>query len=494
MITLINPNIVMQKDDLFGTGIPYLPVELAYVAASLRQHKIPLKVIDSFGLNTKQVTRQDSQFVQGLTAEQIISEIPRDTKYVVVYCGLVVAFRRITGIISAVKKSLPKVPVVCMENTQQVTAFSIKEVAPKLFEAGADILIIGDPELRIVDVVSGKNLKSIKGLILKDDKKIAKTEAADIFIKDVDKLPFPAWDLFPLKNYWKLGYSHAPLTSKKYIPLLTSRGCPFGCHFCLIPATNLRRWTPRSAKNVVDEMEHWIKTLGVSEFHVEDLNPTIKKERMIEISKEILNRNLKVSFKFGAGTKIETLDEESIEWMSKAGLTYLSCSPESGSPKVLKAMDKPFNHERALQLIRRLNENGVVTQACFVLGYLNETDEDRKLTRNYAKKLVKAGIDEIALFIMTPIPGTYTFDKVEKDYTNYSQLTFSPTWRREFKKLSRFRANLYLMFLFWKLRYHPLKLFKQPFNFVTGSFHTKMEMTAFRWLKVNILSRIPFLS
>ncbi|MBS3132997.1 radical SAM protein [Candidatus Woesearchaeota archaeon] len=490
MIALINPNIVMQKDDLFGTGIPYLPVELAYVAASLRAKKIPFKLIDSFGLNPKQVTRQDSQFVQGLNTAQVISEIPPDTSHVVVYCGLVVTFRRITGIISAVKAMFPKATVICIENTQQVTAFSVKEASPALFVAGADIIMIGDPELRIIDVVSGKPLKNIKGLIFKNKGKIAGTKVEDIFLKDVDKLPFPAWDLFPLRNYWKLGYSHAPLTSGKYIPLLTSRGCPFGCRFCVIPATNMRRWTGRSAKNVVDEMEHWIKTFGVSEFHIEDLNPTIRKERMVEISNEILKRNLKVSFKFGAGTKIETLDEQTIDWLAKAGLTYLSCSPESGSPKVLKAMDKPFNHQRALELLKRLNKNRVTTQACFVLGYLNETDEDRKLTQKYIKELVKAGVDEVALFIMTPIPGTYTFDKVEKNYDNYSQLTFSPKWRADYRKLSSFRVRTYMKFLLWKMRYHPLKLFKQFLNFLTGRFNTKMEMTAFRWLKVNVFSRL----
>jgi len=493
MITLINPNIVMQKDDFFGTGIPYMPVELAYVAASLRTHNVPFKLIDSFGENPTQITKQGSQFIQGLTNEEILARIPQDSTHVAIHCGLVVTFKRITEIISAVKKEFPNILVVCMENTQQVTAFSISEAAPKLFEAGADILIVGDPELRIIDIASGKNLNDIKGLIFKHEK-ITKTQPADIFIKDVDSLPFPAWDLFPVKNYWKLGYAHAPLTSNKYIPLLTSRGCPFGCHFCVIPATNIRRWTPRSASNVVDEMEHWMKTLNIHEFHIEDLNPTVRKERMIALSKEIINRNLKVSFKFGAGTKIETVDEETIEWMAKAGLTYLSCSPESGSPKILKAMDKPFDHERALQLIHHLSKNRVTTQACFVLGYLNETDDDRALTKSYIKKLTKAGLDEIALFIMTPIPGTYTFDKIDKDYDNYSQLTFSPHWRKDYKMLNAFRKHTYMQFLLWKLRYSPLKLFKQPISFLTRKFNTKMEMTAFRWLKLNVISRLPFMS
>ncbi len=489
MISLINPNIVMQKDDLFGTGIPYMPVELAYVAASLRKNKVQFKLIDSFGLKPMQITRQGSQLVQGLTVSEILSEIPSNAKFVVVYCGLVVAFRRISEIISAVKKAFPRIPVVCIENTQQVTAFSLEKAAPKLFEEGADVLVVGDPELRVVDIVSGKNLKAVKGIIFRDKKKITRTAPADIFIKDVDPLPFPAWDLFPLKNYWKLGYSHAPLTSGKYLPLLTSRGCPFGCRFCVIPATNQRRWTPRSAKSVADEMEHWINTLGVHEFHVEDLNPTVRKERMVELSKEILGRNLKVSFKFGSGTKIETLDEETIDWLAKAGLSYLSCSPESGSPAVLKAMSKPFNHELALKLIRRLHKNGVTTQACFVLGFINETDADRKLTGSYIKELAKAGIDEVALFIMTPIPGTYTFNRME-GYGDYSQLTFSPKWRADYKMLATFRRGAYSHFFYWKLRYHPLKLFKQAVDFLTGRFHTKIEMTAFRWLKINLMAKI----
>ncbi|MCH8216612.1 MAG: radical SAM protein, partial [Planctomycetes bacterium] len=210
-----------------------------------------------------------------------------------------------------------------------------------------------------------------------------------------------------------------------------------------------------------------------------------------------INRDLSLgSTQNGSGRKgwsRRSCGPETSKRRAKAGLTYLSCSPESGSPKVLKAMDKPFNHERALELVRCLNKNKVTTQACFVLGYLNEEDEDRKLTQNYVKELTKAGIDEIALFIMTPIPGTYTFDKVEQGYDDYSQLTFSPRWRKEYKKLSSFRIHTYMKFLFWKLRYHPLKLFKQPVNFITRRFNTKMEMTAFRWLKINFLSKIPFL-
>ena len=72
---------------------------------------------------------------------------------------------------------------------------------------------------------------------------------------DLDSLPFPAWDLFPLENYWKLGYAHAPFTTRRYLALLTSRGCPFDCGFCITPEVSSRRWTARSAENVADEIQ-----------------------------------------------------------------------------------------------------------------------------------------------------------------------------------------------------------------------------------------------
>ena len=110
----------------------------------------------------------------------------------------------------------------------------------------------------------------------------------------------PLDTLFPLENYWDLGYAHAPLTGKKYLPLLTSRGCPYPCGFCVVPSTNQRRWRFRSAENVVSEMQFFFNKYGVSEFHLEDLNPTIQKQRMKDISSEIISRNLILTWKIGS--------------------------------------------------------------------------------------------------------------------------------------------------------------------------------------------------
>ncbi|SVE36224.1 uncharacterized protein METZ01_LOCUS489078, partial [marine metagenome] len=123
----------------------------------------------------------------------------------------------------------------------------------------------------------------------------------------------------------------------------------------------------------------------------------------------------------------------------------------------------------------------IFAQACFVLGFPGEEDKDRTLTRKMVFDLAKAGVSEIALFIVTPVPGS-DIHKEFSGYTDYSQLNFSPSWRRDYYRLNKFRVKLYAEFLWWKLRFHPLSILKQPFNFLLRNFNTKMEMTPYRVL------------
>jgi len=383
------------------------------------------------------------------------------------------------------------VPIVITENTQAVTAYSLQHAYKDFFSAGVDYVLSGEAEPRIDDFIlmlNGKKKKSeVDGLIYKENGKIRMNPK--IKFQDPDKLPFPDWDLVNLENYWKLGYAHAPLTEDKYLPILTSRGCPLLCNFCVVPATNAVKWRPRSAKNVVDELEKYSKKYGVKEFHIEDLNPTVDRKRIIEICKLILKRKLKLSLKFAAGTKAETFDLNTIDWMAKAGFNYISISPESGSPRVLRLMKKYFNHDQALEQVRKMHSLGITSQACIVLGFPGETEEDLKMTQDYVVKLARAGLDEVALFIMTPVPGSKAFDMVAPKYKNISELTFTPKWRKEYKDLVRWRMRILASFVATKSFFHPLKTSMNAVHMLTGNFRTKTEMTLFRILKTHLLLR-----
>ena len=215
----------------------------------------------------------------------------------------------------------------------------------------------------------------------------------------------------------------------------------------------------------------------------------MSRQRVIEISGEIIKRKLPVIWKMPAGLKAEEVNKETLEWMSKSGLRYLSFSPESGSTRILSMMKKKFDYQHGLWLLSACHKLKIKTQACFILGMLTETDEDLKLTKTYLKKLAGAGLDEIVVFILCPLPGSEIFESGNFNFSNYEDLNFTPVWRKDFKTLDKNRSRLYLHYFFWKTLYHPLKVLRHLYNLLRGYFETKSEMTIYRILRQRWIRR-----
>ncbi|MBW2982351.1 radical SAM protein [Candidatus Woesearchaeota archaeon] len=426
MITLINPNIVTQKGDYFGSGIPYWPITLAYIAGLLKKHKIKYEVIDAFGKIPQQVFRNGTTIVQGLFTEEIVERVSKHSKYIIIYSGLVFSHERVLYIINSLNENYPKKKIIVVGNIHQVVSYDISKFKKDFKKAGADKVIVGEPENQIAKLLKKKKV-------------------------DVLKL-MPDWSKFPLRNYWNLGYAHAPY-KRKYMPILTSRGCPGKCNFCINPKINKSKWRPRSAKKVLEEINNYIQKYKIEEIHFTDLNPVVDDSRI----RKILYNCPIVNFKFATGTKLEFLHYSTLYYLTKGD--YLSFSPESGSKRILKKMNKSFDFEHGIEMTKFAHLFKITTQACFVIGYPGETDQDRKLTRKYIHKLTRAGVDEIALFIFAPIPGAKSYSK-KWNYKNISDLTFSPRWRKEYKKLNKWRQQSYVLFFLWKLLYHPFSYFR----------------------------------
>lgn len=488
-ISIINPNVVTQKGDFFGTGIPYMPIIPAYLASYLLSKGLNVQVIDAFGENPfkKRIERKE-YIIQGLDYYEIINKIERDSNLICIYAGHVVEHFVTINIIKKIKERI-NIPIVIIENSQAVTAYSLKITCQDFFDMGADFVIYGEPELAVESLLvelekkEERNLENVSGLIYqKNGKNIINERNKEI--SNLDLLPFPGWDLFPIRNYWKLGYAHAPYNNS-YLPILSSRGCPYNCNFCIIPQINKRRWRGRTPENIFFEMSYFNKKYGVNDFHFEDLNPIVDKKRIEQLCELIIKNKLKITFKFASGTKIDLFDEKTIILLKKGGCDYVSFSPESGSKEILQAMNKPFDYEHALKLLRVMNKLKITTQACFILGFPNETREDIKLTKRYILRLFKEGLDEVVIPIMTPIPGSKTYEKYNPKITDYSQMTFSPTWRKDYTFLNKTRFKIYFMCYLIKLIYHPLKFIKSFFNLTFGNFKSKSEMTVYRIIKVS---------
>ncbi len=490
-VTVLIPCVVAHNLDAH-TGIPFLPHMAAYMAGSLYESGYDVQVIDCFGLQPNNRRIFGEFMLMGIDESSVISYLPEECQIVFLYCRTLEDYISIERLCSRIRKERPEIRICLFENIQTVNSFSIRLIVEDLFKNGCDIAMLGEPERRADQVaqalLKGLPLAEIKGISYQEGSKIKITED-EPFNDTLDELPIPLWEKFPMEGYWIAGFSHAPIGRYKFLPILTSRGCPYKCTFCISPDLN-PKWRARSAVNVVDEMEYFYKSMNVSDFHVSDLNPTVSDKRVKEICKEILSRNLPVTWKLAQGTKIETIkSEETLELMYKAGCRFFSFSPETGSPKLLKIMNKPFNHDHGLAMVRKMNSLGMRTQACFIAGIPQEDEEDKRQSIDYVKKLVEAGVDEIAVFVFTPLPGAKLSPLVQ-GYEHYSQCTRSPSWRKDYKEIKMFRRKMYLTFFLRKM-FKFKKVFREIFSFFSGQFETKMEMAIYKLLKFHFLYHLP---
>ncbi len=465
-----------------------MPITLAYVAANLEKEKINFKLIDSFG-EKPVVTKKDNNFLYfGKTDNEIINDI-YDLKaqniIIGIFANQLLNHNSIIQIIKKIKKKFLNCKIVILENTQAVTAYSLRKTKTEFLSLGVDYLIVGEPEINFVNLIKlikEKNFEAIKNLKGVISKEFENSELE--LIENIDDLPFPAWHLFNLNNYWKMNYAHGPLSKSKYLPLLTSRGCPYPCKFCVVPFTNNRRWRARTSENIISELNFLKENYGVDEFHFEDLNFTVNDKRTKDFCKKLIDSKLDITWKLVAGTKVESIrDEDTIKLMAESGCKYISISPESGSKEVMKLIEKPFNLDHAIKMVNLMNKYKIKSQACFVLGFPGEKNIDLRDTRKMIFQLTKNGIDEIALFIISPVPGSAIYTEL-KGYTNLSELNFSPTWRKDYNKLFYYRLFFYSYFLIFKSIFYPNKIIRQVINFFTKNFETKMEMVPFKNLEI----------
>jgi anaerobic magnesium-protoporphyrin IX monomethyl ester cyclase len=494
-LTVIVPAVVVHNLDPH-TGIPFLPHMAGHLAGMLDELEYDVQVIDCFGMDSNQRTIEDDFMIIGVSPDIVVSTIEENSKIAFIYCRTIEDLLSVEKIMEAIKKDKRNIKICIFENIQTTNSFSLLHIIDYLFEKGCDAAIMSEPERRLGKIVEGllgnRELNDISDFAYRQNNEI-KINPKGTFDDDLDTLPFPLWEKWQLQGYWSAGYAHAPVKRKsKFLPILSSRGCPYRCTFCVSPTLN-PTWRMRSAKNVVDEMEYFYLKMGITDFHFSDLDPTVNSERTKEICKQLIMKKMPIEWKLSQGTKIETVkDVETVGLMQKAGLTFFSFSPESGSKELMKKLKKPFDYEHAIKILKELNRLDIKTQACFIAGTPEETELDRQKSIDYVKRLVKAGVDEIAVFIYSPIPGSALADQVD-GYNHFSELTRSPVWRKDYKSLKKYRMKMYKTFFLYKLLFFPQKVIFEIYRIFKREFKTKMEMSIFKLVKLRLLYYFPSL-
>ncbi|MCK4670376.1 MAG: radical SAM protein [Nanoarchaeota archaeon] len=230
-----------------------------------------------------------------------------------------------------------------------------------------DYIVRGEGEVtfkELVDAIeNSKPVASVEGIVFCSGKKIIVTP---------DRKPMADLDIVPI--------------SAKYPDrhIITSRGCPSACHFCSTPALWGRKVRFRSAKNVVDEIEMLVKRHKITTFTIEDDTFAVNKERVIDICKEIIKRELKVIW--NCMSRVNIIDEERLHWMKKAGCYAVSYGVESGSERILKNINKNISLTEIKNAASLARKHGIFVNFFLMVGNPGETEETIKETIDMLKQ------------------------------------------------------------------------------------------------------------
>ena len=271
----------------------------------------------------------------------------------------------------------------------------------KIFEQAPDIdaAIQGEGEISIsmlADALSsGKDYSAVPGLITRD---VVNPPAA--YIEDLDTLPFPARHLLPNDTYTYL------LSKGRVTTVFSSRGCPYQCIFC-DKAVFGSLWRARSAENVLAELEQVVRQFRVKSVVFYDDLFTVKKDRVIEICRGLLDRKLGIEWKCEG--RVNITDEESLAWMKRAGCSMIAYGVESGNQKGLDYLNKGTTVEQIRRAFELTHKAGIRPMGYFVLGIPVETYDEEIKTIEFAKE-IKAAYAQFS--VLSPTPGTKLYDDV----------------------------------------------------------------------------------
>jgi len=283
-------------------------------------------------------------------------------------------------------------------------ASALPEENLKESEGNVDVIAIGEYDYTVRDIIlNHKNMNKVDGVCFNNNGKITRTKPREL-IKNLDEIPFPAWHHLDLMKYYSSSKLHP------HVDMISGRGCPNRCTFCLWPQVmHGRKYRVRSIKNVVDEMEYDLEILPQlkrGEFFFEDDTLTIDKNRTIELCKEIIKRKLDITW--SADSRASNYDLEMFKMMKKSGCRELCVGFESGDQRILNGMKKGLTLEQSKNFMKVARKTGIKVHGCFVLGMPGETRQTIKKTIDFAMSLK---LDTLQFSAAVPFPGT--------EYYNY---------------------------------------------------------------------------
>ena len=336
----------------------------------------------------------------------------------------------------------------------------------KYLDQAFDFVIKGEGEETLKELLhtleNKGDVSTIQGLIYKEQDKVL-TATPRAVIKDLDSLPLPAWDLVDVAAYRDIWISQHGYFS---LNIATTRGCPFKCNWCAKPIYG-NRYTSRSPEHVVYEIERLLKFFEPDHFWMCDDIFGLKPGWVQAFRDLVKERGLK--FKYTIQSRADLLlQEDTISALAQSGAKTVWIGAESGSQKILDAMDKGTTLEQIHKATHLMKLKGIRVAFFLQFGYVGETQEDIDATIRMVLNLMP---DEVGISVSYPLPGTKFYENVRdqlKDKQNWTDsddlaMMFNGTFGREYyRKLHRYVHSVYRthrgLHSFRKLFRSPLQL------------------------------------
>lgn len=372
----------------FGVRMP--PLGLATLAAVLRENGHKVRIIDTN--------------VSKLTDDELIDEIARFRSQLVGFTTIAsTLYPHAARLARKIKSNFPDIVTVA-------GGHHITFTYPEALSEGIDFCVLGEGELTLLELVtrleSNGDTESIRGIAFMSSQGNVIRTPPRLPIRSLDVLPFPARDLLDNEKYT------VDILEKgaKLATLETSRGCPYRCDFCTVPAMWGRRWRFKSNSRIIEELELLERAGFKYVFFVDDIFwiPSFE-ERKKQLFEEMIERGFQFRWLCQIRTDSVTGNPKLVKLAAKAGMVIAFLGIESGDERVLATIGKNVRPPMAEKAVQILDENGVMAYGGFILGSPGESIEQTRNTIQFAHDLGRKGMAVAQFTVYTPLPGSSSF-------------------------------------------------------------------------------------
>ena len=305
------------------------------------------------------------------------------------------------------------------------------------------------------------NMHGIKGIAWRKGEEVILNFPRP-FVAELDDMPIPMHELLPLQSY------RMPLIKGPFTFIVTSRGCPAGCTYCIKHVSYQYATRLRSPKLIMEEL-WYLKKLGINNIHMYADLFTVSRDQVVELCQMMIDE--KIGIKWTCNSRVDYVDEEMLMLMGKAGCRLISWGIESGNEQILKHARKGAYPDKAERALRWAKKAGIMNWGYFIIGLPGETEATIRDTINFSKKLPL----DIALFhVAAPYPGTPFFFEVVKNKW------FRPGTRWEQVDMDKGTVLDYPNMPAEKLLYWQKRAFRE-WAFLPGPALTYLKMLMYDW-------------